>query len=481
MPPAPSPLDTATPLQNMVDIMSRRPNSWSYEPYASAQHAPYCAQDHAGQGPTPGCPSSPPSYSPGAASYRISPHAGRPAAPAPAQGPPRHISSRAPARGGRQLASAMTHQHPPPPDIYARLSPTYSSAASDQSVDGSERLRQQVARRSSVPHPSPLTPPLRHYAEAPSASTPLPSITAPMKAFPMHHLPKDPRFEQPQRAMHSPTQTNYSVSPKSATPRADRMKISELVDSQSGPASSSGSAAATSKKSVVPPTSPAARSTYRLRVRQQPVAARSCGFGERDRRVIDPPPIVQCFIDDPEASQEEIVERLKHPFAVAHATIWNETGEQDCSAMPEDYRQQRRLMGTVVASPFVGEDENGELGCFFCFPDLSVRTAGCFTLKFSLMVLDPTRTNVGERTPICAFATSERFMVYNAKEFPGMQASTALTKKLKDQGCVISIKKGSERGNPNNSRDDSDDDDGYDDDDDPSRPSGGKRSKRQKK
>lgn len=301
-----------------------------------------------------------------------------------------------------------------------------------------------------------------------------------MKAFPVHH-PKDPRFEKPQQAMPSPTQTNHSVSPKSATPRTDRMRISELVDSQSEPASSAGSAATASKRSVALPTSAAARSTYRLRVRQQPLAARSCGFGERDRRVIDPPPIVQCFIDDPEASQEEIVERLKHPFAVAHATIWNETGEQDCSAMPEDYRQQRRLMGTVVASPFVGEDENGELGCFFCFPDLSVRTAGCFTLRFSLMVLDPTKTNVGERTPICAFATSERFMVYNAKEFPGMQASTALTKKLKDQGCVISIKKGSERGNPSNSRDDSDDDDGYDDDDDVRRPGGGKRSKRQKK
>lgn len=206
------------------------------------------------------------------------------------------------------------------------------------------------------------------------------------------------------------------------------------------------------------------------------MAARSCGFGERDRRVVDPPPIVQLFIDDPDASPEEIKAQLKHPFAVVHATIWNETGEQDCSAMPEDYRQQRRLMGTVVASPFVGNDEKGEEGCFFCFADLSVRTPGSFRLRFSIMFLDPTNTAIGHRTPICAITMSEVFTVYNAKDFPGMQASTALTKRLKDQGCLISIKKGSEKTGVGHSRDDSDDDD--DDDDEEGR---GKKPKRQRR
>ncbi|OTA66557.1 hypothetical protein K449DRAFT_304006, partial [Hypoxylon sp. EC38] len=180
--------------------------------------------------------------------------------------------------------------------------------------------------------------------------------------------------------------------------------------------------------------------TYRLKVRQQPVAARSCGFGERDRRVIDPPPIVQVFIEDPKASQEEIRAQLKFRFSVMHCTIWNETGDQDCSGMPDDYRQQRRLMGTIVSSPFVGFDENNEEGCFFCFPDLSCRTPGSFRLRFSLVVLDPNSVP-GSRTPVCATAMSDVFTVYNAKDFPGMRASTALTKRLKEQGCLISIKK----------------------------------------
>jgi hypothetical protein len=201
-------------------------------------------------------------------------------------------------------------------------------------------------------------------------------------------------------------------------------------------------------------------SEYRIRVRQQPVAARSCGFGERDRRVIDPPPIVQLSIEDPSLSQEEISRRIRHPFSVVHCSIWNETGEQDNSAMPEDYRQQRRLMGTLVASPFVGVDENGEEGCFFCFPDLSCRTPGSFRLKFSLVVIDPMAGLLpGKKFPIKAKDMSEVFTVYNAKDFPGMQASTPLTKRLKEQGCLISIKKGNEKTGGSNNQDESEDND----------------------
>lgn len=127
--------------------------------------------------------------------------------------------------------------------------------------------------------------------------------------------------------------------------------------------------------------------------------------------------------------------------------------------MPEDFRQQRRLMGTLVASPFVGLDEKNQEGCFFCFPDLSCRTPGSYRLKFALVVLDPARMRTGDKSAILASAMSEPFQVYNAKDFPGMTASTPLTKRLKEQGCLISIKKGNEKVTSSNGRDDSVDDD----------------------
>lgn len=144
--------------------------------------------------------------------------------------------------------------------------------------------------------------------------------------------------------------------------------------------------------------------------------------------------------------------------------------------MPEDFRQQRRLMGTLVASPFVGLDENGEEGCFFCFPDLSCRTPGSFSLKFALVVLDPTQMRPGMKSQIVATAMSEIFQVFNAKDFPGMKASTPLTKRLKEQGCLISIKKGNEKTSASHGRDDSPDDD--DDDDGESKGRGRKRQKK---
>lgn len=112
-----------------------------------------------------------------------------------------------------------------------------------------------------------------------------------------------------------------------------------------------------------------------------------------------------------------------------------------------DRRPQRRLMGTLVASPFVGRDENDEEGCFFCFPDLSCRTHGSYRLKFQLVILDPTRIQTGSSFPILSTAMSEPFQVFNAKDFPGMRASTSLTKKLKEQGCLISVKKGNDKHN----------------------------------
>lgn len=35
---------------------------------------------------------------------------------------------------------------------------------------------------------------------------------------------------------------------------------------------------------------------------QNPVRARCCGFGEKDRRPVDPPPILQLFIERPDGT-----------------------------------------------------------------------------------------------------------------------------------------------------------------------------------
>lgn len=184
---------------------------------------------------------------------------------------------------------------------------------------------------------------------------------------------------------------------------------------------------------------------YDLSIRQQPSRARSCGFGDRDRRVIDPPPILQLQIDAPGLPREEISRKLRLPSYVVHCSIWSESGEEEMSGMPDDYTRQKRLMGSLVASPFVGLDEHGDEGCFFCFPDISCRTPGRYRLKFVLVVLDwPLRPNA--RSIIRAELLSDVFQTFSAKDFPGMLESTPLAKALKFQGCNIPTKKGNDRG-----------------------------------
>ncbi|KAM0559553.1 hypothetical protein ACHAPJ_004076 [Fusarium lateritium] len=239
------------------------------------------------------------------------------------------------------------------------------------------------------------------------------------------------------------------VSPTESRP--DPMKISDLLGpGADGESRNSSTSTGNRRQGEID-------ADYSLRIRQQPVAARSCGFGERDRRVIDPPPIVQLIIDGPHLTQEEISKKLRYCHYVMSCSIFDETGAHDSSLMPEEYRQQRRLMGSLVGAPFVGKDEYGEEGCFFCFPDLSCRTPGAFRLKFSLVKIDPARAREIGHFPLLVEAKSEIFTVYTAKDFPGMQASTRLTKRLKEQGCIISIKKGNDRSKNARGHDDSSD------------------------
>lgn len=366
-------------------------------------------------------------------------------------------------------AAALAHQRRTTVQDLARVSPTLSSTTSERSAEDLQDARVSQGHVPSLPrihqpqqpppqqqHQSPLPPTLPQHQQAyhqqpPPAFRPnkRPSGDDHYSYSGMQPYPRlPPTFPQGAHAQQPPSpQTRLNWSPRFESKSSNQVKISDLLSKEEPQGRSQGGS------SVVPrapmprmPSHPTTQSEYRIRMRQQPVAARSCGFGERDRRVIDPPPIVQLTVEDPSLSKEEISQRIRYPFSVVHCSIWDSTGEQDSSAMPEDYRQQRRLMGTLVASRFVGQDENGEEGCFFCFPDLSCRTPGSFRLKFVLVIVDPiASTQSGKRFPIVAQVLSDVFTVYNAKDFPGMQASTPLTKRLKEQGCPISIKKGNEK------------------------------------
>ena len=200
-------------------------------------------------------------------------------------------------------------------------------------------------------------------------------------------------------------------------------------------------------------------SRFKLKIRQQPIAARACGLGERDRRVVDPPPIVQLCLRDYDPTSKEDIQKLQWQWNVVQCTLWSipkpgDSHAQDVTAIADPSypsRKSRRLMGSVVSSPFVGVDpdvpetgvKNARLAAFFIFHDLSCRQNGTYCLKFAYMRVDVMNAP-GETTSILAEVTSDPFEVYSAKDFPGMRPSTTLTKELKRQGASVQVKKGND-------------------------------------
>ncbi|CEP15155.1 hypothetical protein [Parasitella parasitica] len=130
--------------------------------------------------------------------------------------------------------------------------------------------------------------------------------------------------------------------------------------------------------------------TYSLEVVQNPIRARCCGFGEKDRRPIDPPPILQLSSKDrhgnpidlkPEDSilflvQCELFNVSKTENRTLVYTPWSSSSSND---KPE---YVRNLIGSSVSNAYHLYNEFDKPGTYFIFHDLSVRTEGTFVLKF---------------------------------------------------------------------------------------------------
>lgn len=234
---------------------------------------------------------------------------------------------------------------------------------------------------------------------------------------------------------------------------------------------------------------PSAQSRYHLHIRQQPIAARACGAGDRDRRPVDPPPIVQILLTDFDSNSQEDRDLLQDPrFTVGCLLFpvstppWSESAETgprdrdwdrgrnrereretDGIARTDDDLSTPLLSGKAFMSPFYVDadpDPNSapshpsslnlpshpqcyhraashlhQPATFFIFADLSIRSAGLYRLQFRLMNWGSVE-DTGQSMPILAEAWSDPFRVYPAKDFPGMRDSSLLAEGLKELGFV---------------------------------------------
>lgn len=178
------------------------------------------------------------------------------------------------------------------------------------------------------------------------------------------------------------------------------------------------------------------RSNFDLIIRQQPARARvCCGSKERERRPVDPPPIIQLRVTgDQEFSQNY----LQSPSFFMCANLMNSDKETLSPITGSE-----ALAGTIVSSLYRLKDVDDTDAGFFIWGDISIKIEGTFRLKFSLFEVANRKTDDNPSLEAIHIKSvlSQPFTVYSSKVFPGMGESTFLSRSFSDQGVRIKLRK----------------------------------------
>ncbi|KAK9452361.1 velvet factor-domain-containing protein [Limtongia smithiae] len=184
--------------------------------------------------------------------------------------------------------------------------------------------------------------------------------------------------------------------------------------------------------------------TARFSIVQQPDRARSCGNADRDRRCLDPPPVLKLEVRSLATGQLDLAYMKRYSWIVqcflySADTANNGQGEQ----LPFHTGGRMLVRGNMVGNAqYIDLEIDGHRGegCYFCFPDLSFSTAGLYRLKFQWAWIDQSNPFNGIQVRsmgMMGYQISSVFRVYSAKDFPSMLPMTQLSQSLKRHGLWI--------------------------------------------
>jgi hypothetical protein len=171
-----------------------------------------------------------------------------------------------------------------------------------------------------------------------------------------------------------------------------------------------------------------------LVLRQAPLQARVAMGKEKDRKPIDPPPVVQLL--DKRTDGKSGLYDSPYLFMSSSLVAEDYDGQAKAPELPSNY-----LTGSLASSIHRLRDTINTEGGFFVFGDLSVKHEGRFRLRFTLYERDDEGTE-----PSFVFVSelvTNVFTVYSPKNFPGMTESTFLTRTFSDQGVKLRLRKDS--------------------------------------
>ncbi|KAI1118196.1 hypothetical protein F5Y14DRAFT_255725 [Nemania sp. NC0429] len=178
---------------------------------------------------------------------------------------------------------------------------------------------------------------------------------------------------------------------------------------------------------------------YTLSFMQQPSHAKAANGKDKDRRPVDPPPILKLEVatdQDPDGVYKQ------SPYLIVVAYLEYGPGQDHgTDTMPP----ANLMSGTMVSSLHRLKDPGDQEGAFFVFGDLTVRREGTYCLRFDLLQMEFGVSSDPDSLVTVTSVTSNPFRVYSQKNFPKQQKneSTFLTRSFSDQGVRLRVRKDS--------------------------------------
>ncbi|TQS38655.1 hypothetical protein Golomagni_00836 [Golovinomyces magnicellulatus] len=162
-------------------------------------------------------------------------------------------------------------------------------------------------------------------------------------------------------------------------------------------------------------------------IRQEPNCARVSLGKDKERKPVDPPPIIQLKVN-PNIDPKQTF--LQSPYIFMSCSL---IGPNDHNQPPGTLGAS--LTGTVVSSLHRLKDTDNQDGGFFVWGDLSVKIEGHFRFRFVLFEI------FEDHVWYIKDVVSNPFPIYSSKNFPGNPETTFLTRSFGDQGIKVRVRK----------------------------------------
>lgn len=91
---------------------------------------------------------------------------------------------------------------------------------------------------------------------------------------------------------------------------------------------------------------------YTLVVEQQPQRARMCGFGDKDRRPITPPPCIRLIITNLKTGKEVDFEDIDGSFFVLQVDLWDDLGQREVNIVRASSSSPAVSISTATTTSF---------------------------------------------------------------------------------------------------------------------------------